>query len=396
MLHVKRLIPLVVFLLLSSILAGTVSANNFQKLPKPDWTFSIPDGHEYVSDSNVRIADQTFHFMSMDNQMYNLDKKTGKQLSKTDYTAGSNLIFSFFGTYAQVAPNGNVYILTSIRNSSGVVKPRLTAYHPNGKVLWTKYFDEKIRSLSGISIMPDGNLFVYLETASERVTSYRYSPQGKFLGKNSWNASILYGFVNGLLETTNRTSKTSSRMTYYDFKMKQQFQYHFDFKEGMFSGLGSDGLLHLQKNHGNNVISFTAKTTKGKEVWTQKISNVSYYDDMETSMTVKKNVFSNGFTGIQSNGNFFIIDHKGVMQTVPASAKMYQTAPDGTVMLVEDSKISIYQTSASARTKVKLLHTVNTSELSESDPTFVYEGAGIIYVMTDNAQINRFDLNKQL
>lgn len=395
LLYIKRLISLVIILMLSSAFTGTVSANNFQSLPKPDWTFSIPDGHEYLSDSNVRITNQTLNFMSMDNQMYIFDKKTGKQLSKTDYTAGSNLIFSFFGTYAQVAQNGNVYILTSIKNSSGVVKQRLTAYNPNGKVLWMKYFDEKVRSISGVSIMPDGNLFVYLETASERVTSYRYSPEGKFLGKNNWNASILYGFVNGLLETINSTSKTSSRMTYFDFKMKQQFQYHFDFKEGMFSGFGPDGLLHFQKNHGNNVISFSAKTTKGKEVWTKKISNVSYYDDMETSMTVKRNVFSNGFTGIQLNGNFFIIDPKGIMQTVPASAKMYQTAPDGTVMLVENSKISIYQTSASAKTKLKLLHTVNTSELKESDPTFVYEGEGIIYVMTDNVQINRFDLNKQ-
>ncbi|MBB6020204.1 outer membrane protein assembly factor BamB [Paenibacillus sp. JGP012] len=395
MFHVKRWLALVIIMLLSSTLSTSVSASTIQSLPKPAWTFAIPEGHDYISDSNVRVTDQTFHFMSMDNEMYILDKKTGKLLSKTSYTAGSNMFFSFFGTYAQVAPNGNVYILTPVKNGSGIEKQRLTAYHADGKVLWTRYFNEKVRSISGISIMPDGNLFIYLETASERVTSYRYTPQGKFLGKNNWNSSIFNGFVNGLLQTINSTSKASSRMTYYDFRMKQQFQYLFDFKEGMFSGLGPDGLLHFQKNHGNNVISFTAKTKNGKEVWNKKISNVSSYDDLETSMTVKKNVFSNGFTGIQSNGNFFIIDRKGVMQTVPASAKMYQTAPDGTVMLVEKSKILIYKTSESASTKLKLLYTLDTSELIGADPTFVYEGGGVVYVMTDRNLISRLDLTKQ-
>jgi hypothetical protein len=394
LLHVKRWVPLLIIMLFSSILTGTASAGTSKKLPDPDWTFFVPEEHSYMSDSNVRITDQALHFMSIDNQMFNLDKKTGKLLSKTSYTAGSNMSFNFFGTYAQTAPNGTVYILTPVKNRSGIEKQRLTAYHANGKVLWTKYFDEKIRSLSGVSVMPNGNLFIYLETASERVTSYRYSPEGKFLGKNNWDASIYNGFVNGLLQTINSTSKTSSRMKFYDFNMRQQFQYNFDFKEGVFSGFGSDGLLHFQKNLDNNVTSFTAKTTSGKVIWSRKINDVSYYQDSTTSVAVSKRVFSNGFTGIRSNGSFFMIDRKGVMQTVPASAQTYQTAGDGTVMLVEDSKISIYQTTASASVQIKLLHTVDITELSSSDPMFVYEGGDIVYVMTDNSKISRLNLNK--
>jgi hypothetical protein len=381
-------------MLLCSLHPITVSANQFPSLPKPVWTFSVPEERNYMWSSNVRITDKTFNYLSMDDQMYILDKKTGKLSSKTSYTAGSNLSFSFFGTYAQVGQNGTVYILTPIKNATGVLKQRLTAYHPDGRVLWNKYFDEKIRSLSGVSLMPDGNLFVYLETASDRVVSYRYTPQGKLLGKNSWNASIYYGFVNGYLETTNRTSKTSSRITYYDSNMQQDFQYNFNFKEGMYAGLGPDGFLYLEKNLGNNVTSYTAKTKEGKIVWTKKISNVSYREDMKNSVRVGKDVFSIGFTGILSNGNFFIIDRKGVIQTVPASAKSYQTAPDGTVMLVENSRVSIYQASESASTKLKLLHTINTSEIAGSTSTFVYEGGGIVYYMNDSSQIIRYDLNK--
>ncbi|KOY16142.1 hypothetical protein [Paenibacillus xylanivorans] len=115
---------------------------------------------------------------------------------------------------------------------------------------------------------------------------------------------------------------------------------------------------------------------------------------MKNSVREGKDVFSIGFTGILSNGNFFIIDRKGVMQTVPASAKSYQTAPDGTVMLVENSRVSIYQVSESASTKLKLLHTINISEIAGSTSTFVYEGGGIVYYMNDSSQIIRYDLNK--
>ncbi|KGP81353.1 MULTISPECIES: hypothetical protein [Paenibacillus] len=388
------LLAFVIVLFVCSLNPSSVSANQFASLPKPDWTFSVPEEHTYMSNSNVRITDTTYNYLSMDNQMYILNKKTGKLMSSTSYTAGTNLSFSFFGTYAQVDKNGTVYILTPIKNAAGVVKQRLRAYHPDGHVLWDKYFNEKIRSLSGVSLMPDGNLFVYLETASDRVISYRYNPKGKFLGKNTWNASIYYGFVDGYLQTINRTSKTSSRMTYYDSKLKEQFRYNFDFKEGVFAGLGYDGYLYLEKNLGNNVTSFTAKTKEGKVAWTKKISNLIYREGQNNSERVSKDVFSFGFTGILSNGNFIFIDRKGVMQTVKASAKSYQTASDGTVMLVEDSQVSIYQASKSATTKLKLLHTMNTSEIDGSPFSFVYEGGGILYYMNDSSQITRYDLNK--
>lgn len=381
---------LAAILILALTVPHTVSATTFSTLPEPEWTFTVPDSTSmYLRKHNVRITDKAFYFFEND-RLYILDKKTGKQQASIPYLLGSSVSFAFFGSRAQVGANGNVYILTIHRNAAGAEKERLTAYSANGTKLWVKNFDETIRSNAGVTILGDGTLLIYLETASEKQVTYHYDAPGKLLGKQQWNGAT-YGFYNGYLPIYNWTGKASSRVTLYDSQLTKQFSLDLKFDEGAFSGIGADGYAYREIYNGDTKTSIVyTQNAKGKVIWKQTLKGISQVENFEGIVNVGKKGFSLGYTGILDNGDLFWVDKQGRLVTQSASATLYQPAPDNTIMLAEKSRVSIYQASEGAAPSLKLLYTMNTESVNNKED-FVYEGDGIIYYIKDN-QIQRLNL----
>lgn len=389
--YIQTALAAIMTLFLFLALSLHVSANNLDSLPEPDWTFTAPDeSNLYLYPGAARFTDTSVYLFASE-RLYILDKKTGKQRASISHLVDSKVLFSFFGSRAEVGMDGHVYILTTHENASGALKERLTAYSANGAKLWVKNYDEKVRSNAGVTLLSDGTVLVYLETASEQQTTYRYDSQGKLLGKQQWSGAT-YGFSNGYLPLYNWTGKASSRVTFYNSSLVKQFSYDIKFEEGMFLGLAPDGYLYRQlADSAPGTDRLAMFDTRGKLIWNKNLTGNLFILDFKEQMVVGKRGFSAGLVGILGYKELFWIDNQGRMHKASADAPTYyQTAYDNTIMLMEKSKLSIYEAVGSTSPYLKRLHTLSTANLNNKE-NFLYEGEGIVYY-GDKNKLQRLNL----
>jgi len=384
--NVKKLFlsTMIVVLLL---LPTQVLARSWTTVPEADWSYTAPnneDQYAYISQYTSVIRNGNIYYFSND-KIHIVNTNTGKHKASIDYLKNSNLFYSFFGTLAQVDNKGNVYALTATKGSSGVYSYKLTTYNDVGTKLWEKSYNEKIRSIAGVLILDNGSIMTYLETGSEKFVTYTYDTKGNLKAKKEWK-SYIDGYRNGYFTTINVIGKQKSRLSYYDDSMKLKFTQDFNFSDGYYSGITTDGLvIYYKYNSATDKTTYFAKDSTGKKVWSKELSGQAGRDTLYDSHHPGKGTFKNYFGGTVGN-KFFLIDSKGKTKQLTMGDHYFQTADDQTVMLQNDKKLEIYKAS-----DLSLLHSMKLTEANKGDQ-FLYAGSGIVYRIDSKNVISKINI----
>lgn len=381
-------------ILLSTIIAvlmllpAQAFASTWTSMPGADWSYTDPNTKDYydeISQFSAQIRNNNLYYFSND-KIHIIDTKTGKHKGSIDYLKNSNMRYSFFGTLSEIDSKGNVYAMTATKNSAGVYLYKLTAYNDTGKKLWEKAYNEKIRSIAGVLTLNNGSIVTYLETGSEKFTTYTYDAKGQLKEKKEWK-SYVNGYQNGYFITVNVIGKQVSKFSFYDDSMKLKFSLNVDFNDGSYySGITPEGLVIFCKyNSTTKKTTYYAKDSTGKKVWSKEFAGQAGRDSLYDHHHPGEGSFKNWFGGTVGD-KFFLIDRKGNAQQLPYGDFYFQTASDQTVMLLHNSKLDIYQAS-----NLSLLHSVNLSDANKKDQ-YLYAGSGIVYRIDEKNVISRINI----
>ncbi|MNB80134.1 hypothetical protein D3C75_268920 [compost metagenome] len=185
----------------------TSAAYKTQQLPEPEWSYKLPEGYT--------MFNSIYSLQSKDRVFFQLRKKVAVSSAKTKTTTftyaaadrnkgTANWVYDYYdiandkpfsGSDPYYSKDGNSYFYK--RNDSGS-EVLLTAVNANGKLKWTKKFNNPFE----LVILDTGNLLLYFNAYNASTnTSNRYFEEFNSDGKQVRKLAITKGaLITGTLE----------------------------------------------------------------------------------------------------------------------------------------------------------------------------------------------------